>query len=325
MKLLTHIKRLVYSYGQQQTSATPKRVDEAPPTFIEALKGYFEFRVTDNNLSSSTQRKYQYYYQNIKAFLEVKDLLELPLSQVSIPLCEELRIWLHKELKSCGKTHSSRHLEKCIAAMDYSVRRGWVQANPLSSLLTGRDKRKPVVYLDPGELRRFMLYNFKNEGFKKAQLLYTFQTASGLGYGNLYGYKTVMDAFGLWIEDNRNKVGEKPFYVPLDAPGFEIAKAIHEAYQGGLPHLENATYNRYLKEMAAILNIDKRLTTHTARKTFATLMDQEGFSLTVISAILGNTEEVCRDHYISASKKKIEKAIISQLNYFGPTGRVARA
>lgn len=279
--------------------------------FLECLKDYFNQVAIDRQLSDSTIEKYGYCYQNIERFLNSKNLRDISVNNVTIPLMEELRAWLHNSRKSCGKTHSSRHLEKCIAGMDYAVRRGWLKYNPISALETGRDKRKPVVHLTSGELTRFIFYNFQNITFQKVQILYVYGCCTGLSYGNLFDYETRIDENdgGLWIEDRRKKVGQKPFYVPISEPGFEIALAIHKAFNGKLPKMENASFNRYLKEMAAILGINKKLTTHTARKTFATLMDQDGFALGVIAAILGNSEEVCRNDYIAPSKKKIEKAM----------------
>lgn len=301
--------------SKRKAAQTPAEteVPEIPkPTgklFLEAMRENNERRIVEGQLSDSTRDKYGYYCQNIKNYLRAKQLDEIECQDVRIPVFEGLRSWLHTNLKSCGKSHSSRHIEMCISAMDYAVRMEWASHNPLASLETGRDKRKAVVHLDAKELQKFIKHDFKNAAFKRVQILYTFQCATGISYANLYDYQTRLDeeSGGLWIEDNRKKVGRTPFYVPLDAPGFEIAKAIHTAFEGHLPHLENASYNRYLKEMAAILNINKRLTTHTARKTFATLMDQEGFSLGVISSILGNSEDVCKKHYIQGSKKKVAK------------------
>lgn len=289
-----------------------------PPAklFLSALKDHLDERAIKKQLSDETIRKYGFCYDKVERYLISIQKKDLTVNDVTVPIFEEFRRWMHKPdtAKSCGLTHSSRHLELCIGAMKQAVRDGYIKYNPIAELDRGRDKRKPIVNLEGKELTDFIFYKFNNPGFLKAQVLYVFQCATGMSYGNLEEYETRIDPTdgGLWIEDHRNKIGQKPFYVPLDAPGFEIAKAIHMAYNGKLPMLTNGAYNRYLKEMAVIVGINKKLTTHTARKTFATLMDQQGFSLGVIAAILGNTEEVCRNHYINGSKKKIAKEVYSR-------------
>jgi len=287
------------------------KVETPQRNFLEVLAEHLKDREIKRQWSGETIRKYRFCQDKVSRFFKLKKLDQLPIDQLKVPMFEEFRRWMHDPSvsKSCGLTHSSRHLEMCIAAMDYAVREGHIKFNPIASLETGRDKRKSVVNLTSEELLKWIRYDFQNVSFRRVQLLSIFQAATGLSYGNLFDYQTRLDQdTGLWIEDERKKVGHKPFFVPLDAPEFEIARAIHDEFDGKLPRIDNGTYNRMLKEMAAVLNIDKKLSTHNFRKTFATLMDQDGFALGVIAAILGNSEEICRDHYINQSKKKVAKA-----------------
>jgi len=55
--------------------------------------------------------------------------------------------------------------------------------------------------------------------------------------------------------------------------------------------LSNAKYNLYLKEIAATLGIQKRVTSHLARHTFATTVTYaNGVSIESISKMLGHTK-----------------------------------
>ena len=51
----------------------------------------------------------------------------------------------------------------------------------------------------------------------------------------------------------------------------------------------NQKQNAYLKEIADICGCTKKLTTHTARHTFATLMLTKGASMESVSSMLGHT------------------------------------
>ena len=58
-----------------------------------------------------------------------------------------------------------------------------------------------------------------------------------------------------------------------------------------LPIISNAKYNDYMKEIAAILGIQKRVTSHLARHTFATTVTYaNGVSIESISKMLGHTK-----------------------------------
>jgi len=55
------------------------------------------------------------------------------------------------------------------------------------------------------------------------------------------------------------------------------------------PINSNQKFNAYLKEIAAICQINKNLTTHTDRDTFATTVNlSNGFPIETVSALLGH-------------------------------------
>lgn len=280
-----------------------------PPTFLEIAKEFLANEVRENSLTKSTEQKYDKFYRNLEGFLKSCGREQIRPADVDIKLMVNFRSWLHKNLKSCCQTHSAKHIETCKRIVDYTVINGWAPGNPIRSLSSKRDRLTEIIHLETDELWLWVSHDYQNETYRKVQLLSIFQAATGISYANLFDYKTTFSPnSGLWIEDNRKKVGHKPFYVPLDAPEFEIAKTIHEIFDGQLPSMTNGAYNRILKEMAAILEIKKRLTTHVFRKTFATMMSYDGFSAAIIAGVLGNTEQVARTRYINESKQKIERA-----------------
>ena len=78
----------------------------------------------------------------------------------------------------------------------------------------------------------------------------------------------------------------------LDIPLSILRKYEKECTSGYiLPIISNAKYNEYLKEIAGILGIDKRVTSHLARHTFATTVTYaNGVSIESISKMLGHTK-----------------------------------
>ena len=69
-----------------------------------------------------------------------------------------------------------------------------------------------------------------------------------------------------WIETHRVKTGVASKVKLLDIPLSILRKYEKERTSGYiLPVISNAKYNEYLKEIAKILGIEKRVTSHTRR------------------------------------------------------------
>jgi integrase len=68
----------------------------------------------------------------------------------------------------------------------------------------------------------------------------------------------------------------------------------------------NAKMNEYIKDVAAVCGIGKHLTTHTARKTFATMMSAGGVPLETIRDMLGHSSvTVTERYYVKVTARRI--------------------
>jgi len=113
-----------------------------------------------------------------------------------------------------------------------------------------------------------------------------------------------------WIITKRQKT-ETPQRVPLLRPALEII----EKYKNHpkcvvtgrvLPILTNQKMNAYLKEIADTCGIDKKLTFHIARHTFATTVTlSNGVPLETVSKMLGHKNIKQTQHYAKIVDLKI--------------------
>jgi integrase len=98
----------------------------------------------------------------------------------------------------------------------------------------------------------------------------------------------------LWIKKKRQKT-KSWFHVPLLPPALKIIKKYErhpECINKGvlLPVPSNQKMNAYLKEIADLMGIEKHLSTHTARHTFATTVTLSNqVSMEVVSKMLGHS------------------------------------
>ena len=79
------------------------------------------------------------------------------------------------------------------------------------------------------------------------------------------------------------------------------------------PPISNQKLNSYLKEIADIIGINKRLTHHIARKTFAsTVLLYNGVPMEIVSELLGHSSIVTtQESYGKIVQKKVSDEMIS--------------
>jgi integrase/recombinase XerD len=87
----------------------------------------------------------------------------------------------------------------------------------------------------------------------------------------------------------------------------KIIKKYGEAKALVFPKISNQKYNSYLKEIGAIIGIEKKMTTHMARRTFAsTVLLYNDVPMEVVSELLGHSSmKITQDSYGKVVQKKI--------------------
>lgn len=108
--------------------------------------------------------------------------------------------------------------------------------------------------------------------------------------------------------DTRNKTGV-PYKVPLlDIPVAILKKYEYLQDEGKLlPVISNQKMNEYLLEIANLCVINKKITCHVARHSFATLCLTEGMSIETVSKLLGHTKIKTTQIYARIIDKKLSE------------------
>ena len=112
-----------------------------------------------------------------------------------------------------------------------------------------------------------------------------------------------------WIIINRQKTGT-PSYIPLlDIPMRIIEKHRGTGKDGKLFNLMNSPeVNLYLKVIAIAAGIEKRLTYHVARHSFATsICLTQGVPIETLSQMMGHTNIKTTQIYAEVTKTKINE------------------
>lgn len=127
-----------------------------------------------------------------------------------------------------------------------------------------------------------------------------------MAYGDLYNFdfinKIEKRGSKYVIADRRVKTNEDYFIVLL-TPAMDILKK----YDFKLPIMSNQKYNYYLKVAASFAKIDKSLTSHCARHTFAVFALNNKVPIEVVSKMLGHTNIKTTQIYAKILNSEVEK------------------
>ena len=207
---------------------------------------------------------------------------------------------------------TTKHLKFLKKLLNIAVSNSYIGYNPVAAY---KVEREPVEidFLDEDELRRIINFDTQLPRLERAKDMFLFGCFTGLSYIDI---KTLTpehfetDGAGrIWIKKRRVKTG-----VLSRIPLLPIAKMILDKYKGGdklLPIQDAADVNKYLKDIAILCGIDKRITFHTSRHTFATTVTlSNNISLEVVSKMMGHTNTRMTTHYA----KLIDRCIGEQMD-----------
>lgn len=187
------------------------------------------------------------------------------------------------------------YLTKTKAIFAYAMHNGRIDKNPFENI---RIKRGEVVItpLTREEMMRIANRDFKIKRLNQVRDVFIFACNTALSYSDMASVKKediqTTDNGVKYLKKQRIKTGIT-YIVPLS----DVAIGLLEKYDYELPIISNQRYNSYLQEIADLCGIEKKLTSHIARHTAATLLLNSGVSIEVVAKILGHSNTKMTQHY----------------------------
>lgn len=190
---------------------------------------------------------------------------------------------------------------------------GWLNFDPLVGKRKRLFKKEETcpTFLTLDELQRIMEKEFSTERLNHVKDFFLFCCYTGLSYIDVSTLRPIhlyRDNNGkLWIHKSRVKITTNKETCTSNVPLLPPAIAILEKYKGWnekdpdapcLPIPSNQKMNEYLKEIATLCNIKKRLTVHVSRHTFATTVTLANHvAIQNVSKMLGHSSTRMTQHY----------------------------
>ena len=283
-------------------------------TLLEVLEEHNAERkaMVGKTVAPATYWVFEYTGRLFKEFIQKKyERKDLYLREINLGFIQGFHAYLLGE-KKMGQNSCTKHLKFLKKLLNLAVANSYISYNPVNVY---KVEREPVEidFLDEEELRKIINFDTPLPRLERAKDMFLFGCFTGLSYIDI---KTLTpehfekDSAGrIWIKKRRVKTG-----VLSRIPLLPIAKLILDKYKGGeklLPIQDPADINKYLKDIAILCGINKRICFHTSRHTFAsTVTLANNISLEVVSKMLGHTNTRMTAHYA----KLIDKCIGEQMD-----------
>lgn len=294
-------------------------VNETRVTLLEAVNNHN--RQISNKIGVKRSKGTLVKYETLKIKLEQyiryksnrKDILLRELNYSFV-------LGFESFLKSQGIGHNTavKYIQFLKRVINYSIANQWLNVDPFKEF---KCSFKPVIRecLTMSEVLALRERRFDCIRLNQVKDIFVFCCYTGLSYADVKKLNKDEIVIGmddhLWIQTVREKTNIR-VPVPLLPDAVSIIKKYElwrekNGKSNVFPVLSNQKMNAYLKEIADVCQIRKKLTFHIARHTFATTITlSNGVPIETVSKMLGHTNIRTTQIYSKVVDLKISEDMI---------------
>lgn len=274
-----------------------------------------------DTLAWGTMKNYFTTQKYIHRFLKERfGTTDMFLSELSYKFITDFEFYLRNykpkdHQKPLGNNGVMKHLERFRKMVTMAVKMEWVSRDPFDKYQL-KFHRVDRDFLNDEELEAVENKDFKIVRLQWVRDLFVFSCYTGLAYIDAMNLTPSNITIGIdgeyWLSTCRQKT-DQPVRVPILPKAWEIIekyKTHPRAVQRGaiFPMISNQKLNSYLKEIADLCGIEKNLTFHLARHTFATTVTLcNGVPLETVSKMLGHSKITTTQVYAKVVEKKVSE------------------
>ena len=274
---------------------------------VEALVG--------KDFAPGTLERYKTSLKHTQEFLNWKyKVSDIDITKIDHVFIMDYDFWL-RSVRKCANNTAVKYIKNFKKIIRLCMANGWLSKDPF---LGYKAKLKVVErpYLTKDEIQAIYEKEFASDRLNQVRDFFIFSCFTGLAYVDVKQLSKSNINIGIdgdqWIFTRRQKT-DTSTRVPL----LPLAQELVLKYENHLqcvnsdvmfPILSNQKMNSYLKEIASICGINKELTFHIARHTFATTVTlSNGVPIESVSKMLGHTNIKTTQHYAKILDKKVSE------------------
>lgn len=298
--------------GKSERARSLVKIFEDHNRKIEAL--------LNDEFAPGTLERYKTSLKHTVDFLQWKyNVSDIDIKKIDHTFITEYEFYL-RSVRKCNNNTAVKYIKNFGKIIRICIANGWLDKSPFVNY---KSKVKEVerTFLVEEEIQALASKEFATERLNQVKDIFIFSCFTGLAYIDVKKLTQSNITIGIdgdkWIYTNRQKTDTRS-NIPL----LPMAEEIIAKYKGHpqclnegklLPVLSNQKMNSYLKEMADVCGINKELTFHIARHTFATTVTlTNGVPIESVSKMLGHKNLRTTQHYakILDSKVSIDMKIL---------------
>jgi len=270
-------------------------------------------------LSVSTNKNYKITKSYVFGFLKDKMKTEdIYLGQLNYKVIVDLDYYMRtcpprQHNKKLNNNGMMKHMQRFKKILSLGVKLEWLDKNPFNAYEIRFDKVERN-FLSEEELSAIEKKNFEIERLQTIKDMFIFSCYTGLAYIDAIHLSPSDIRNGidgqLWIYTKREKTNTS-LKIPVLPQALEIIEKYKDnprsVQQGTIfPLISNQKLNGYLKEIADICKINRYLTFHLARHTFATTVTlRNGVPIETVSQLLGHKSIKTTQIYAKVVENKV--------------------
>lgn len=272
-------------------------------------------KLIGKGFASETVKRYETTLEHFQRFIKFKyNREDMTFVELTPQVIDNFEFYFKTERSCCHNT-TMKYLKNFKKIVRIALKNSWISKDPF---VDKKFSLEPVdaYYLTQQELDAIRYKSFSTKRLELVRDLYLFCCFTGLAFSDIRALRTkhisTDNQGNMWIHKKREKTGQLSIVFLLDAVKVLIEKyQIHPQIQCSdkvMPVPTNQKMNAYLKEIADLCGIEKPISTHTARHTFATTVTLgNNMPIEVVSKALGHSNIKMTQRYARTTEALIEK------------------
>jgi site-specific recombinase XerD len=265
--------------------------------------------------ANGTLERYTTSLKHTIEFMQWKyNVSDIDITKIDYAFVTDYEFFL-RSVRNCANNTAVKYIKNFNKIIKLCLANDWLDKNPFANY---KSKVKEVerVYLSEGEIQNIINKDFKTERLSLVRDIFLFSCFTGLAYIDVKNLTKSHISIGIdgdkWIFTHRQKT-ETASKIPI----LPLTQMIIDKYENYpqcinedklLPILSNQKMNADLKEIAAVCEIEKELTFHIARHTFATTVTlTNGVPIESVSKMLGHKNLRTTQHYAKVLDRKVSE------------------
>ena len=292
--------------------------------FFKAYSDFMDFNIKQHKWSHNTIKR----YNNIRNLLEEYE--KLSGSSLTFHVINDRFLADFTSFSLDHKKHGTNTFRRNQGLfktfMFFALEKGYTHNSAFQKFRKMPEAFTEKIALTANDLASIMATEYKDKKLERARDVFVFACTTGMRYGELkhIGKHNIKE--GNIILKEEKGINKKPREIPLNL----ISERILKKYNYSLPLISNQKQNDYLKDVFEQAGFDdpvekaivkgkmveretvpmySQISTHTARRTFITMMKRKGKSDKLISKITGHSDLKTLNAYYQVDQEAKKEAV----------------